>query len=78
MLTIVATFDRQTREARLHLQLDSASMPSEQRRAQARAKVEELEKALDPERFEVVYGVARTLREFAETDPRFFQLAATS
>ncbi|MBX3167625.1 MAG: hypothetical protein KF760_09440 [Candidatus Eremiobacteraeota bacterium] len=70
MITVVATYDRQTGACEVHLALSSA-LDKAERRSLANAKVEELSQKLDSERFEVIYSVARTVDDFVSTDGRF-------
>ncbi|MFN8609575.1 MAG: hypothetical protein U0931_18695 [Vulcanimicrobiota bacterium] len=71
MINVVASWDKVTGQSRIHLILDSNQMPTAERRAQVVATVRALEAEFDAERVEVVSGVARSLKDFRETDPRF-------
>lgn len=73
MLSVVASWDRETGKSLIHLVLDSAASEPAQRRAQVAAKVAELETQLDSDRFEVICSVVRNLEDFRQTDPRFYE-----
>lgn len=70
---MVASWNKVTGEALLHLVLDSQQVPTPERRAQVVAKVLALEAQMDMDQVEVISGVARTLQEFRDTDPRFLR-----
>lgn len=73
MVTVVASWDSQTGKSRIHLVLDSSQLGAAERRQKAGDKVRELEAQLDPERYEVILGMARSLHEFRQTDARFWE-----
>jgi hypothetical protein len=72
VVTVVATWDARTAEARIHLSLDSHLFDTASRVAMAQAKVEELEQLYSDQPVEVVMASARSLDEFRKTDPRFY------
>lgn len=72
MVTIVASWDVRTAEARIHMSLDSAMFDRDTRLAMAQAKVEELESSFGDQPIEVMIASARSLDEFKKTDPRFY------
>jgi hypothetical protein len=72
MVTIVASWDVRTAEARIHLSLDSNLFDRDTRLSMAKAKVTELEALYADQPVEVVMASARTLDEFRQTDPRFY------
>ncbi len=71
MINVVASWDKVSGQSRIHLVLDDKDLPAPERRAQVLATVQALEAQLDAERVEVVSGIARSLQDFRDTDPRF-------
>ncbi len=72
MVTIVASWDERTAEARIHMSLDSMMFDRDTRLSMAQAKVEELEASYGDEPIELMVASARSLDEFKKTDPRFY------
>lgn len=71
MINVVASWDKHSGQAQIHLVLDSQTMPADERRAQVVAAVKALEAQIDKDRVEIISGVARSLQDFRDTDPRF-------
>lgn len=71
MVTVVASWNAETGEAKIHLSLDSTFFGREQRLAMAQEKVQELEAAFDGQPIELMIASARSLDDFRRTDPRF-------
>lgn len=71
MINVVASWDKVSGQSRIHLILDDKDLPTAERRAQVVATVKALEAQFDAERVEVVSGIARSLQDFRDTDPRF-------
>ena len=76
MINVVASWDRETGQAIIHLVLDSAQLSATERRAQVVAAVQALEARVDSNRVEVISGVARSLQDFRDTDRRFLHATA--
>lgn len=70
-MTVVASWDVRTAEARIHLSLDSTLFDTDTRLGMAEAKVKELEAQFGDQPIELVVASARSLDEFRRTDPRF-------
>jgi len=71
VINVVASWDKESGRSQIHLVLDDKQLPAAERRAQVVAVVQALEAQIDKNRVEVVSGVARTLQDFRDTDPRF-------
>lgn len=70
-MTIVASWDVRTAEARIHLSLDSNFFDQATRLSMATAKVTELENLYGDQPIEVILASSDSLDEFKRTDPRF-------
>lgn len=70
MVTVVASWDARTAEARLPMSLSSDLYDSDTRLSLAEARAQQLETRWGDQPVEVVLSY-RTLDEFRRTDPRF-------
>lgn len=73
MVTIIACWDHQTTQGEIHLVLEHSECSPEERLERSNSRVIELEALLDPDRYEVILAVSRSLQEFCQTDPRFLK-----
>lgn len=71
VINVVASWDKVSGQSQIHLVLDSQELPAAERRAQVVAAVRALEARIDTDCVEVISGVARSLQDFRDTDPRF-------
>ncbi|MBX3171625.1 MAG: hypothetical protein KF760_29720 [Candidatus Eremiobacteraeota bacterium] len=71
MVSIVASLDHESGCSQIHLVLDHALMPDDQRLERVCSLVQSLEERFEPDRVEVICAYAHTLEEFRATDPRF-------